>query len=38
MEISPQRGYCSVRFDRNGIAVEIIMDASRDVRERNSPP
>lgn len=37
MEISPQQGYYSVRFDRNGIAVEtlVIMDASRDGRDRD---
>jgi hypothetical protein len=36
MEISPQQGYYSVRFDRNGIATEtlVIMDASRDSRDR----
>ena len=37
MRISPQWGYYSVRFNREGIAVEslVIMDASRDERDRD---
>ena len=37
MRISPQWGYYSVRFNREGIAVEtlVIMDASRDSRDRD---
>jgi hypothetical protein len=36
MRISPQWGYYSVRFNREGVAVEtlVIMDASRDSRDR----
>ncbi|MPZ46529.1 MAG: hypothetical protein GEV05_24705 [Betaproteobacteria bacterium] len=37
MRISPQSGYYSVRFNRDGVAVEtlVIMDASRDERDRD---
>jgi hypothetical protein len=37
MRISPQWGYYSVRFNRDGVAVEtlVIMDASRDSRDRD---